>query len=232
MQPVPTYEDLPVVFSAAPQVEIPDPTIDTGYNEGTALPTEHFSWLEYKVTQKIDELATSTLSLLGEMDSYLASRGVTPSGASVTQFQTALAAQIAAASVASAATCTGNSATATQATNALACSGNAATATKLQTARTITVSGDATGSTSFDGSGNVTISLDVTSANTSQACSGNAATATVAASCSGNAATAGGVQFRKTFWTIGSDTFETIEVYAKGKSGGYDWYVFWNGSTH
>jgi hypothetical protein len=134
MQPVPTYEDLPVVFSAAPQVEIPDPTIDTGYGEGVALPTEHFSWLEYKVTQKIDELATSTLSLLGEMDSYLVSRGVTPSGASVTQFQTALAAQIAGASVASAAACTGNSATATQATNALACSGNAATATSAEAA--------------------------------------------------------------------------------------------------
>jgi hypothetical protein len=189
MQPVPTYEDLPVVFSAATQVEIPDPTIDTGYGEGVALPTEHFSWLEYKVTQKIDELATSTLSLLGEMDSYLASRGVTPSGASVTQFQTALAAQIAAASVASAAACTGNSATATQANNALACSGNSATATKLQTARTITISGDATGSTSFDGSGNVTLSLDVTSANTSQECSGNAATATTSAACSGNANT-------------------------------------------
>lgn len=63
---------------------------------------------------------------------------------------------------------------------------NAATATKLATARTIAVSGDATGSTSFDGSGNVTLSLDVTSANTSQACSGNAATATYAAS-AGNA---------------------------------------------
>jgi hypothetical protein len=139
------------------------------------------------------------------MDSYLASRGVTPSGASVTQFQTALAAQIAAASVASAAACTGNAATATQAnnalacsgnaatattaTNAIACSGNAATATKLQTARTITISGDATGSTSFDGSGNVTLSLDVTSANTSQACSGNAATVGGVNPVNGNAGT-------------------------------------------
>lgn len=41
-------------------------------------------------------------------------------------------------------------------------SGNAATATKLATARTITLSGDVDGSTSFDGSGNVTIT---TSAN-------------------------------------------------------------------
>ncbi len=35
--------------------------------------------------------------------------------------------------------------------------GNAATATKLQTARTIAMSGDISGSTSFDGSGNVTL---------------------------------------------------------------------------
>lgn len=179
MQPVPTYEDLPVVFSAAPQVEIPDPTIDTGYGEGVALPTEHFSWLEYKVTQKIDELATSTLSLLGEMDSYLVSRGVTPSGASVTQFQTALAAQIAGASVASAAACTGNSATATTATNALACSGNAATATsaaKLTTARTI-------GGVSFDGSANINLpgvnqSGNQNTSGSSASCTGNAATVT------------------------------------------------------
>lgn len=40
-------------------------------------------------------------------------------------------------------------------------SGNAGTATKLQTARTITLSGAVTGSTSFDGSGNVTISTSV-----------------------------------------------------------------------
>ena len=152
MQPVPTYEDLPVVFSTATQVEIPSPTIDAGYGEGVALPTEHFSWLNYKVTQKIDELATSTLSILGELDSYLASRGVTPSGVSVTQFQTTLAAQIAGASVASAAACTGNSATATSAAQ---CTGNSSTASKLATARTISLSGNATGSASFDGSGNV-----------------------------------------------------------------------------
>lgn len=40
-------------------------------------------------------------------------------------------------------------------------SGNAATATKLQTARTIALGGDATGSTSFDGSANVTITTTV-----------------------------------------------------------------------
>lgn len=39
--------------------------------------------------------------------------------------------------------------------------GNAATATKLQTARTIALDGDATGSTSFDGSANVTITTTV-----------------------------------------------------------------------
>lgn len=41
------------------------------------------------------------------------------------------------------------------------CTGNAATATKLQTARTISLSGDVTGSASFDGSKNVTITTDL-----------------------------------------------------------------------
>jgi hypothetical protein len=40
-------------------------------------------------------------------------------------------------------------------------SGNAGTATKLETARTIGLSGDVTGSTSFDGSGNATITATV-----------------------------------------------------------------------
>lgn len=40
-------------------------------------------------------------------------------------------------------------------------SGNAGTATKLQTARTITLGGDLSGSTTFDGSGNVTITATV-----------------------------------------------------------------------
>ena len=39
--------------------------------------------------------------------------------------------------------------------------GNAATATKLETARTITLSGDVTGNVSFDGSANVTIATTV-----------------------------------------------------------------------
>lgn len=42
--------------------------------------------------------------------------------------------------------------------------GNATTATKLATARTITVAGDATGSASFDGSANATITVDVVNA--------------------------------------------------------------------
>lgn len=47
------------------------------------------------------------------------------------------------------------------ATTAAACSGNAATATKLATARTISLSGDVTGSASFDGSANATITATV-----------------------------------------------------------------------
>lgn len=46
--------------------------------------------------------------------------------------------------------------------NANACSGNADSATKLQTARTININGDATGTAqSFDGTANVTIPIDV-----------------------------------------------------------------------
>lgn len=51
--------------------------------------------------------------------------------------------------------CTGNAATAS------ICTGNAATATRLQTARTITLSGDVTGSASFNGSANVTITTNL-----------------------------------------------------------------------
>ena len=44
---------------------------------------------------------------------------------------------------------------------AAACTGNAATATKLQTAWTISLSGDATGSVSIDGSANATLNLTI-----------------------------------------------------------------------
>lgn len=48
------------------------------------------------------------------------------------------------------------------AANANACSGNAASATKLKNARTLNISGDATGTAqSFDGTANVTIPVDV-----------------------------------------------------------------------
>ena len=63
-----------------------------------------------------------------------------------------------AATATTASSCTGNAATAT---TAAACSGNAATATKLAAAKTISLTGDVTGSTSFDGSGNVSITATV-----------------------------------------------------------------------
>lgn len=44
-------------------------------------------------------------------------------------------------------------------------SGNAGTASKLQTARTITLSGDITGSASFDGSSNITLTTKNTNTN-------------------------------------------------------------------
>lgn len=54
---------------------------------------------------------------------------------------------------------------ATNATNAYACSGNSATASKWATARTLSLTGKASGSTSIDGSGNS--SLNVTNLDTS-----------------------------------------------------------------
>lgn len=64
------------------------------------------------------------------------------------------------------------------ATTAESCTGNAATATQLATARTISLTGDAAGSATFDGSADVSISVDVTNADTAVVCTGNAATAT------------------------------------------------------
>lgn len=51
----------------------------------------------------------------------------------------------------------GSSSAGGSATTALACTGNSATATKLSTARTISLTGDYSGSVNFDGSGNVTL---------------------------------------------------------------------------
>ena len=52
-----------------------------------------------------------------------------------------------------------SAASAASATTAGACTGNAATATKLQTARTISITGALQGSASFDGSDNISISV-------------------------------------------------------------------------
>lgn len=54
-----------------------------------------------------------------------------------------------------------NAGTADSATTASSCTGNAATADKLKTARSITLAGDVTGTTSFDGSNNVSITATV-----------------------------------------------------------------------
>jgi len=61
--------------------------------------------------------------------------------------------------------------------------GNAATASKLQTARTISLGGDLSGSTSFDGTSNVTITADV--ANDSHCHDGRYYTKSTADSCYG-----------------------------------------------
>lgn len=62
---------------------------------------------------------------------------------------------------------------------AKACTGNSATATKLATARTITLTGNVTGSASFDGSGNVSITTTAGQATkATQDASGNVITTT------------------------------------------------------
>lgn len=129
------------------------------------------------------------------------------------------------------------------ATNAASCTGNAATATTLQTARTIGMSGDATGTaTSFNGSTNITIPVTLAtsgvtagtyssvtvdakgrvvggsnpntiSANTT----GNAATATSASTanaCAGNAVTATKLQTPRTINGVVFDGTANINITA------------------
>ena len=62
---------------------------------------------------------------------------------------------------------TGNAVTATTANTATTCTGNAATADKLKTPRTITLTGGVTGSATFDGSGNITITTSGVNGNAS-----------------------------------------------------------------
>ena len=57
--------------------------------------------------------------------------------------------------------CTGNANTATTANSAKTCTGNSATASKLATARSISLTGDVSGSASFDGSKNISIQADL-----------------------------------------------------------------------
>ncbi len=134
MQPTPSYTTLPVVFSSATKVQIPEPTIDTGYAEGTALPTEHYSWLNYTVSEKISELASTCTSLITEMNNFLVANGVTPNNSLYTQFQTALNTKLAGATVL-------NATNATSATTASTCTGNAATATYATTAGSAALAG-------------------------------------------------------------------------------------------
>ena len=84
-------------------------------------------------------------------------------------------------------TITLNVAKATNATNATTAT-NAATATKLANARTITIAGDATGSTTFDGSANKTITLSVAKASNADTATklANARTITIAGDATGS----------------------------------------------
>ena len=101
-------------------------------------------------------------------------------------------------------------------------SGNAGSATKLQTARTIGLSGAATGTaTSFDGSANITIpvtSLDASklTGTASINTTGNASTSTT---CTGNAATATKLQTARKINGVAFDGTQDITVEASGTGG-------------
>ena len=101
-------------------------------------------------------------------------------------------------------------------------SGNAGTATKLQTARTIGLSGAATGTaTSFDGTANITIpvtSLDASklTGTASINTTGNASTSTT---CTGNAATATKLQTARKINGVAFDGTQDITVQASGTGG-------------
>ena len=101
-------------------------------------------------------------------------------------------------------------------------SGNAGTATRLQTARTIGLSGAATGTaTSFNGSANITIpvtSLDASklTGTASINTTGNASTSTT---CTGNAATATKLQTARKINGVAFDGTQDITVEATGTGG-------------
>ena len=84
----------------------------------------------------------------------------------------------------------GSSSAGGAATSALACTGNSATATKLQTARTIALTGSVTGSGSFDGSGNLSITTTTNHTHNYAGSSSAGGAATTALTCTGNSATA------------------------------------------
>ena len=101
-------------------------------------------------------------------------------------------------------------------------SGNAGTATRLQTARTIGLSGAATGTaTSFNGTANITIpvtSLDASklTGTASINTTGNASTSTT---CTGNAATATKLQTARKINGVAFDGTQDITVEATGTGG-------------
>jgi len=112
---------------------------------------------------------------------------------------------------------TGNAATATLATTATTCSGNAATATKLATARTITLAGDVTGSGTFDGSTN----LSITTTGVEAAKLTTARTISITGDASGSASFDGS-ENKSLELTLGSSgvtagTYNSVTVDSKGR---------------
>lgn len=96
---------------------------------------------------------------------------------------------------------------AANADTAAACSGNSATATKLATARAISLTGNASGSATFDGSGNVSINATVNE-------SKHAAAATTV-----NATAPNGGAADLAFGTMAVNDYARIRVYGKDDNG-------------
>ena len=86
--------------------------------------------------------------------------------------------------------------------------GNADTATALQTARTITIGGDAAGSVSFDGTADVTISIEVAQADAWE----TARTITLAGDATGSVSLDGTADQTLTVSVTGADTWNTART--------------------
>lgn len=136
-----------------PGTEPPQTMKDSGWTAGTKPPADWFNWFFNLVYQALQEL---------QQNGYTKDE--------ITQaIADAIATVVPSTDVATTATANKllrlNSSAKLPTSITGSADGNAGTASKLQTARTIGLGGDASGSTAFDGSGNITITVALAAAN-------------------------------------------------------------------